>query len=36
MIVIDIGNTNIVVGIYNTNKLKKVFRISTEKKNKKK
>ena len=35
MIVIDIGNTNIVVGIYNTNKLKKVFRISTEKKIKK-
>ena len=35
MIVIDIGNTNIVVGIYKRNKLKKVFRISTEKKIKK-
>ncbi len=32
MIVIDIGNTNIVLGIYHKNKLKKVFRIGTEKK----
>tara|TARA_B100001057_G_scaffold439869_1_gene473377 strand:- start:5770 stop:6531 length:762 start_codon:yes stop_codon:yes gene_type:complete len=31
MIVIDIGNTNIVLGIYYKNKLNKVFRISTEK-----
>ena len=31
MIVIDIGNTNIVFGIYFKKKLKKVIRIKTEK-----
>ena len=31
MIVIDIGNTNIVIGIYNNKKLKKIFRLKTEK-----
>ncbi len=31
MIVIDIGNTSVVIGIYSKNKLKKVFRLNTEK-----
>ena len=31
MIVIDIGNTNLVLGVYFKNKLHKIFRISTEK-----
>ncbi len=35
MIVIDVGNTNIVVGVYLKEKLKKVFRINTEKNKKK-
>ncbi len=35
MIVIDIGNTNVVIGFYFNNKLKKVFRINTEKNKKK-
>ncbi len=35
MIVIDIGNTNIVIGIYSKKKLDKVFRINTEKNKKK-
>ncbi len=35
MIVIDVGNTNIVVGIYLGKKLTKVFRIKTEKNKKK-
>ncbi len=35
MIVIDVGNTNIVLGVYSKNKLKKVFRINTEKNKKK-
>ena len=35
MIVIDVGNTNIVIGIYLKNKLNKVFRINTEKNKKK-
>ena len=35
MIVIDVGNTNLVLGIYSKNKLTKVFRIKTEKNKKK-
>ena len=35
MIVIDVGNTNIVIGICLKNKLKKVFRIDTQKNKKK-
>ena len=31
MIVIDVGNTNIVFGIYNNQKLTKIFRLNTEK-----
>ncbi len=31
MIVIDIGNTNIVFGVYNNQKLIKIFRVNTEK-----
>ncbi len=31
MIVIDVGNTNIVIGIYYNKKLNKIFRINTEK-----
>ena len=32
MIVIDVGNTNIVIGFYTKNKLIKIFRLKTEKK----
>ena len=32
MIVIDVGNTNIVIGFYTKNKLNKIFRLNTEKK----
>ena len=32
MIVIDAGNTNIVIGFYTNNKLNKIFRLKTEKK----
>ena len=32
MIVIDVGNTNIVLGIYLKDKLVKVIRLNTEKK----
>ena len=32
MIVIDVGNTNIVIGFYTKNKLKKIIRLTTEKK----
>ena len=35
MIVIDVGNTNIVIGIYSKKKLIKIFRINTEKNKKK-
>ena len=35
MIVIDVGNTNIVFGFYLKNKLTKVKRLKTEKKNNK-
>ncbi len=35
MIVIDLGNTNIVIGIYFKKKLKKIFRFNTEKNKKK-
>ncbi len=35
MIVLDVGNTNIVIGIYIKNKLNQVFRIDTEKNKKK-
>ena len=31
MIVIDVGNTNIVFGVYNNQKLIKIFRVNTEK-----
>ena len=33
MIVIDAGNTNIVIGFYKKNKLNKIIRLKTEKKN---
>ena len=33
MIVIDAGNTNIVIGFYKNNKLIKIIRLKTEKKN---
>ena len=33
MIVIDAGNTNIVIGFYTKNKLIKIIRLKTEKKN---
>ena len=33
MIVIDVGNTNIVIGFYTKNKLIKIIRLKTEKKN---
>ena len=32
MIVIDVGNTNIVIGFYKKNQLNKVIRLNTEKK----
>ena len=32
MIIIDVGNTNIVIGFYKKNKLKKIIRLNTEKK----
>ena len=32
MIVIDAGNTNIVIGFYTENKLSKIIRLKTEKK----
>ena len=32
MIVVDVGNTNIVVGIYDNKKLKKIFRYETKNK----
>ena len=32
MIVIDVGNTNIVIGFYKKNKLIKIIRLKTEKK----
>ena len=32
MIVIDVGNTNIVIGFYTENKLNKIIRLKTEKK----
>ena len=32
MIVIDVGNTNIVIGFYTKNKLNKIIRLKTEKK----
>ena len=32
MIVIDVGNTNIVIGFYTKHKLIKIFRLKTEKK----
>ena len=32
MIVIDAGNTNIVIGFYTKNKLNKIIRLKTEKK----
>ena len=35
MIVIDVGNTNIVIGVYLKNKLSKVLRLNTEKNKKK-
>ena len=33
MIVIDAGNTNIVIGFYTKNKLNKIIRLKTENKN---
>ena len=35
MIVVDVGNTNIVIGFYSKKKLIKVFRLNTEKNKKK-